>query len=413
MIKANYIEVTRDGKNIKINQLQHPKVVSKFLEVLKSGIKSGIKEFCLDFSDIKASFPNALTPISGIISYFKTQGILFTVTDDSEIIKSSNLLNPIEPIDEKELLNKNVFNKVWCFSNSSQVFWILSAFLDELSKTDELEKGILPGIEWCLYEVMDNVIQHSKANTGFVMGQIHKSNKHIAFTIFDYGQGIYNSLKDSIHSPRHPIDAITLSIKEGVTRDKKIGQGNGMFGLHQIMKFNKGSLSITSNSAAYFLRDDVSKTFKNIPTISKEIGCTTLDFQLNYSNGFSIEDALNINAKPFEYVNIKVENLENDYGNVRYSLKDMASGYGTRQSGMRVRNEILNIYKESNKIIIIDFEEIAVISSSFADELIGKLVVGLGFFGFNNIIRLKNMNSLIQSIVQRSVGQRMSEAFGK
>ena len=186
-----------------------------------------------------------------------------------------------------------------------------------------------------------------------------------------------------------------------------------MFGLHQIIKFNKGSLSITSNSAAYFLRNDVGKTFKDIPTISKDKGCTTLDFQLDYSNGFSIEDALNINGKPFEYVNYRIENLENDYGNIRYSLKDRASGYGTRQSGMRVRNEILNIYKESNKTIIIDFKEIAVVSSSFADELIGKLVVELGFFGFNNVIRLKDMNLLIQSIVQRSIGQRMAEAFSK
>ena len=128
MNKPNYLEVTREEKNIKVHQLQHPKVVSRFLEVLKSGIKSGIKEFCLDFSNIKTSFPNALTPISGIISYFKTQGISFTIIDDSEIIKSSNLLNPIEPIDGKELLNKNVFNKVWRFSNSTQVFWILSAF---------------------------------------------------------------------------------------------------------------------------------------------------------------------------------------------------------------------------------------------------------------------------------------------
>ena len=51
------------------------------------------------------------------------------------------------------------------------------------------------------------------------------------------------------------------------------------------------------------------------------------------------------------------------------------------------------------------------ISSSFADELIGKLVLEYGFFGFNNVIRLKNMNSLVQTIVQRSVSQRMAESL--
>ena len=52
-----------------------------------------------------------------------------------------------------------------------------------------------------------------------------------------------------------------------------------------------------------------------------------------------------------------------------------------------------------------------IISSSFADELIGKLVTEFGFYGFNNIFKLKNMNANVQSIVQRSVAQRMMESF--
>ena len=54
---------------------------------------------------------------------------------------------------------------------------------------------------------------------------------------------------------------------------------------------------------------------------------------------------------------------------------------------------------------------INIISSSFADELIGKLVTEFGFYGFNNIFKLKNMNANVQSIVQRSVAQRMMESF--
>jgi len=51
------------------------------------------------------------------------------------------------------------------------------------------------------------------------------------------------------------------------------------------------------------------------------------------------------------------------------------------------------------------------ISSSFADELIGKLVTEFGFYGFHNIFKLKNMNPDVPSIVQRSVAQRMIESF--
>ena len=76
---------------------------------------------------------------------------------------------------------------------------------------------------------------------------------------------------------------------------------------------------------------------------------------------------------------------------------------------MKTHKEKLNTLL--NQTIILDFRGVNLISSSFADELIGKLVLEYGFFGFNNVIRLKNMNSLVQTIVQRSVSQRMAESL--
>jgi hypothetical protein len=66
---------------------------------------------------------------------------------------------------------------------------------------------------------------------------------------------------------------------------------------------------------------------------------------------------------------------------------------------------------QTNKPITLNFDKINIISSSFADELIGKLAKEFGFYGFNNMFKLKNMNANVQSIVQRSVAQRMMESF--
>jgi hypothetical protein len=93
---------------------------------------------------------------------------------------------------------------------------------------------------------MDNVLQHSNQPFGYVMGQIHQTSKHIAFCIFDPGIGIFNTLKGSVHAPRSHLDAITLAIKEGVTRDKAVGQGNGMWGFEI-----KGQEVFTPNSMSY------------------------------------------------------------------------------------------------------------------------------------------------------------------
>lgn len=108
---------------------------------------------------------------------------------------------------------------------------------------------------------------------------------------------------------------------------------------------------------------------------------------------------------------MKIEELENDKGEIEFNLLQKSSGFGTRQAGERIRNQLLNIHQQSNQVIVIDFKGVELISSSFADELLGKLVVEFGFFGFNNLIRMRNMNSLVQSIVQRSVGQRMAESI--
>lgn len=94
---------------------------------------------------------------------------------------------------------------------------------------------------------------------------------------------------------------------------------------------------------------------------------------------------------------------------MKYPLRDHSSGTGTRSSASRIRTEIVNLLNSNHRPILLDFDGVAVISSSFADELIGKLLIHLGFVGFNQTIHLRNMNSTVQAIVQRSVNQRILE----
>ena len=69
-----------------------------------------------------------------------------------------------------------------------------------------------------------------------------------------------------------------------------------------------------------------------------------------------------------------------------------------------------NIFTEAEQTIAIDFAGIAVISSSFADELIGKLVAYFGFSTFNQIFRLRNLTETTTAIIDRSVAQRIIES---
>lgn len=401
--------VKRIDNTIHIFRMNHAKVVSDFIDALRYGRKLGYEDFKVKFENIPSAFPNVCVPIAGIIDYYKNKNCEFDFEfrDHRGYIRNSHIDSPLNVPANSLQLSRASLDDVWEFHDFEDVQNLVDSFLRDISQLAVCEAGVLEGLTWCLNEVMDNVLQHSLIEHGYVMGQIHQSSKHIAFCIFDYGQGIYNSLKDTKHAPRHPIDAITLAVKEGITRDNDIGQGNGMWGLHNIVKANSGSLAITSNGASYMLRGDELKTFPRIPYLSKNDGCTIIDFQIDFDKGISISDALG----GYTPLNLRTYSIENNQGSLVYKISEKASGTGTRQSGQRVRNELINLHNESQSVIEINFSEVSVISSSFADELIGKLVSTYGFFGFNQLFRLTEMNQIVQSIVNRSVAQRMSQSF--
>ena len=123
----------------------------------------------------------------------------------------------------------------------------------------------------------------------------------------------------------------------------------------------------------------------------------------------SLDRALVFRGKQYKLTNIHFEEMEDENGYIYYKIREHAEGTGTRDSAIRVKNEIHNILTEEQKPIILDFEGITVISSSFADELLAKLFLDFGLFQFNNLIKIKSMDESLQNILHRSVLQRIVE----
>jgi len=397
--------ITKNEYEVHFHDLTNPKVIYDFIEIINEFHDSALKHLVLNFEGTKASFPNVCAPISGIIETLTSQGFSFDFINLSKYLQKLSLSKPLKVLENKQLTNR-ALDKVWRFESPDEIYLLINSFVDELSQIVVCEKGVLDGFEWSINEVLDNILQHSGKTYGYVMGQVHRRTKHFAFCAYDSGTGIYQSLLNSIHNPKSPGEALILSVKEGVTRDKKIGQGNGLWGLHQIVSENTGILNISSNTASYSLKNNKYRIFENLPQLPNNNGCI-VDFQLDYNKEISISKALG----GYEPVNMKIESLEDDFGNIIINLKSKESGVGTRKSGEKIKNELINIHKQSGKSITLDFKDLNIVSSSFADELIGKLVAEFGFYTFNNVFKLKNMNTSVQSIVQRSVAQRMIESF--
>ena len=236
------------------------------------------------------------------------------------------------------------------------------------------------------------------------MAQLNKNQKVFSFCVFDYGIGIYNSLKETVHEPKSSMDAILLAMKQQVTSNNKDCQGNGLWGLSQIVKESRGHFGICSGGARY--RYENGEEFyieKGELFIKKELGGTTIDAQIDYSKPIDFTQAIGE-----ERPDIWLENHENDKGQLVISVKEESNGTGTRPAGGKLRTLIKNTLKAGYSRIIVDFDGVDLITSSYADELIGKLVIEIGLCNFNEHIALIRLNDINESIVNRSVGQRMA-----
>jgi hypothetical protein len=370
--------------------------------------KFGHKKIIIDLQNIERVFPYPTVPVAGYIHYFKeVLNVDFEFINVPTYLRKIHFLSPDDINKTSTGLGTNFLDRIWLFHTSTDVHMLVNGFLSSIRKSCFVEEGILQACEWGLNEIMDNVIQHSKENVGFVMAQVLKESQVLKVSIFDYGQGIFESLRNSNYKPRHASDAISLAVQEGVTRDKKIGQGNGMWGLYNIIHLNDGMLQITSGNGGlnFINRTKTTESYQSIIMLSPKQQSTAINFDIKLNNPISMKEALG----GYEPIDLFIENLEDEHDRIVYRIIDQASGTGTRQSGERIRNEILNIYKSAKKPVILDFEGIGIIASSFADEFIGKLVQDLGLFQFQAAFPMKNMNGTIQAIVQRSLSQRLSE----
>lgn len=393
---------------IKLRNLTNQRLIPEFIRSMNRLIyKFKHKEITIDLEEITKVYPLPTVPIVGIINFFREKaGIHFKYKSLTDYLKYIDFISPKQISDANIGKSTNTLNKIWKFSDSTEIHQLVTSYVTSIRRSIVCKEGVLGGCIWSMNETMDNVIQHAGIETGFIMAQLDKKNNHLNVCIFDYGLGIYKTLKDSDHKPKSAVDAITLALKEGVTRDKKIGQGNGLWGLYNIVSQNDGILSVISGKGGLLVSNSgkISRTCNEMVILNKSNQCTTISFHVNLDKEISIKEAL----KGYEVVDMSIEDMKSDFGEILYKIAEVGSGTGTRDSGLMIKNELINIYQSEKKRIIIDFEGVAIVSSSFADELISKLIDEMGFYQYQSIFRLVNMNSSIQAIFESSLKKRLS-----
>lgn len=406
--RINNDVIRREGNVIHIRSLKERYVLRLLISEVLAARTDGYTEIVFDFHRLRNEivYANIATPIAAFCDHLSAETDLrFRLEGTPKSLTDKHVFLPIDAGFTEHRYNP--LNKVWKFSSPEDVFFIVTMLIDDLRGRDLIDgTDALLSLEWSLNEVVDNVLQHSKTGIGYVMGQLHSNEKNVVFCVADAGQGIYNSLRTSKEfRPSDKIDAITLAMREGVTRSKKEHQGNGLWGLHRIIEFSTGNLAITSSGARIFVDSSGRVSKESGPLLSnpKIGGGTVVDFQINYGNPVRIEDALNGHRPE----SIKISNSMDESGEVLlYPLAKKPTGFGTRKAGVRVRNEIMNMLHESELPMVVDFDKVAIISSSFADEVFGKIFKKLGPLEFMKWLNLKNMNPTVSAIIDKAIAQR-------
>ncbi len=259
----------------------------------------------------------------------------------------------------------------------------------------------MKAVECSLGEIMDNVVNHSQSPVGgFVQATAYKTSNRVEFVVADAGIGIPGSMNISDHA-----QAIRQAIGEGVTRDKSQNAGNGLYGSYRVATLSGGQFEINFLGGSLFCKEnegEIVSRGNRIPYCGTSVRCG-----INVSDPELLGKALKFKGRlhdpPSDYIERKFENEE---GELIFSIKDEAQrDTGSRQGGKRIRGMIENLLRE-HRPVVLDFDGVGVVSSSFADEVFGRLFVEMGPRAFMTRIQMRNVDPTVEGLIDRAIMQR-------
>lgn len=388
----------------------------RFLAIVHDIVeKRGYPEVVLDLAKCRSAFPNSMLSLCAQVAAYRKAGISFDLIPPEE----RKLANLFRNTNWGYFLDPRSFEPS-TFRGHSQVPATQYQTPDEqqqavnrivsviLGAIPDLQRSDFAAFEWAVNELTDNVLMHSESSIGgFVqVSTFVREHKRVQFVVADAGIGIPNSLRSGRPAIASDTEALDMAVREGVTRDPSIGQGNGMF----------GSFQICSKSGGTFLIDSGKARLRYHPSTGLDIGSQHIPYSgtlivasVDFSDPALLQEALAFKGVKYTPVDFVETNYEsNTAGDVHFKMLEEATSFGSRVSGKPVQIKLRNLARMSGTgLIRIDFEGVPLLSSSFADEAFAKLFLSLGPIAFMQKIRLHNMSEAVEGLVNRAIAQRM------
>lgn len=364
----------------------------------------------IDTSRVKSVYPNGAVPLAAAVDFYRSVGVQVSTGAIGDEVARTHVFDPMT-LDRFVRYETPLTHNVWRYRSEEEAQSLADKFVEALVDQVPCEAGVVDTFNWCLYEVMDNVFQHSLATEGFVMMQLHRENRRCVISIGDTGRGIQRSLALSSDGSidrsqvKEAHKAIAYAVQQGVTSKGKQNQGNGLFGLARASELNGGRLRIVSGRGIWSNATDVlSGTDLGRPVLDPDLHHSTLvDWQLECARPVRIDEALGRNTPTESFL----ESLEAPEGYHRVGVLEIEEALGSRAKGAEVRTRLQNYLAAGAEMIVMDFTGVGVISSSFADEVLGKLAVEMGELEFRRRIFVDSASVTNRGLIERAIALRI------
>lgn len=275
----------------------------------------------------------------------------------------------------------------------------------------EIEVSVLQALSYCLYEMMDNVHIHSGKPLGTTMTYYNDVQKTLSILIADDGMGIRASLTENErYRDITEAEALRLCLEDKVTDGK--GLGFGLYTTSRLVDSIGKKFVLHSGKHKLVREDGVESVMENGfwqgTLIFMVIGTgEEIDPGQVVDHRTDVEDEFNESF-------IGTEGLESLWYNtqsrsacdtVEFRFADYGTDFGTRDMGQKLRQELL-VLINSDKIVVLDFTGVKVVSNSFADECIAKLLLEMPLNELKRHTTFRGLNPLAERSVLVALQRR-------
>lgn len=413
--------VQREDNRILFTERVDPRAHGQFMWCLHDCLEKGYEDIVLDLSLCNAAFQNGVLPLIASVDNLRRERKDVSVTlPASEYLQRlflntnwAHLLQPDGYPPSETSHPRHVPARR--FGTAEQQHRLVGETLNVLlGGIPSLQRDDLTALEWSIQEITDNVLNHAECDLGGIL-QVNtfERDRKVGVGVADSGRGILASLGEGHPELRHDADAIYKALEAGVTRASDSGQGNGMAGALRIATRSGGHIEITSGRAQVVCRPEESNPYTRGP--QQHLQGTFVYFEIDLDSEFELSEALAFGNGPRRPIDVVETLYETDDGSaISLQLRDERVGFGSRMAGMQIRTKCLNLLDaEPEKPLRLDWDGVPVISSSFADELVGKLFAELGPLVFSARIRNIGMRRVVHGLIDKAIMQRAGQTAAR